>query len=518
MKLRWFAGAAVVAAGLFSGPAAAEWRAYETPHFIIYSESKPDRVEALATRLERYDGLMRMATNIGSDDPVKVRIYEVPDLHAVEKAAWAPDSGVAGFYSSNIMGPFLVTPRKSDDAGRYFTPELVLQHEYAHHFMLQYFPAIYPSWYIEGFAELVGSSTTEKDGTIRYGEPARHRGNEIVAYWTPLNELLTRDKNVYFDTYGQGWAMTHYLTFDKERSKQLRQYLANLRAGQTTADAARAAFGDLNQLNHAARRYAGAGTLPVRPVKVAIKQPVISSNRTLSPAEAALVPEVAAFRDGDLDVFRKPSTRERERKERRQLLDRIRDKAAQYPNDPFGHYLLAESAYVNGERAEAERATARVLALNPNHVRGLVRHSLLLSESARSLPAGERSKKAAEARQIATKANRLDNNDPLPLLAYYQSFNLAGETPSRQAVLGLERAQATLPDNDAIRLLLVEQYAREKKFAQAMATLMPLANSPHESPQRASARERMTRLRSEAAASGSVSKPAVAAPAPAPAG
>jgi hypothetical protein len=516
MRNRSFVSAAGVAAIGLSGSASAEWRAYETPHFIIYSESKPERVEALATRLERYDGLMRMATNIGKDDPVKVRIYELADLTAVQKAAWAQNSGIAGFYSSNVMGPFLVTPRNSNEGGRYFTPELVLQHEYAHHFMLQYFPAIYPSWYIEGFAELVGSSTTEKDGSIRYGEPARHRGNDIVAYWVPLGELLTRDKHTYFDTYGQGWAMTHYLTFDKERSKQLRQYLANLSAGQTTADAARSAFGDLNQLNQAARRYVGNGTFPVRQVKIEVKQPAVSSSRALSPGEAALVPEVAAFTDSDLTAIRKPSDRERARKERQKLFETIKEKVARLPNDPFAQHMLAESATVVGDRAEAIRATARLLALDPKPVRGLVRHSLLLSESARALPPAERGKKAAEARHVATRANRLDNNDPLPLIAYYQSFNLAGEPPTRQAVIGLAQAQATLPDNDPIRLLLVEQYARDKKFAQAIATLMPLANSPHESPQRDSARERMTRLRSEAGAL--VSKPAAAARAPAPAG
>ena len=83
-----------------------------------------------------------------------------------------------------------MTPRKTTGTGRYFTPDLVLHHEYAHHFMLQYFPAIYPGWYTEGFAELIGSSKMMDDGRIGYGMPALHRGNDINAYWAPLYRPL----------------------------------------------------------------------------------------------------------------------------------------------------------------------------------------------------------------------------------------------------------------------------------------------------------------------------------------
>jgi thioredoxin-like negative regulator of GroEL len=86
-------------------------------------------------------------------------------------------------------------------------------------------------------------------------------------------------------------------------------------------------------------------------------------------------------------------------------------------------------------------------------------------------------------------------------MAFYQSFNLAGETPTGNAVTGLETALVALPDDDAIRLLLVEEYARQKRFPAAMATLAPLANSPHDSPQRENARGRMAQLKAEAGSS-----------------
>ena len=213
---------AVATATLGASSADAEWRRYETANFVIYSESGPKKVEELATGLESVDALMRMATGLSNDvEPVKVRIYEVATETDVQNAIGG-DSGVAGFYHANSMGAFAVTPRDMAFGVGSFTRELVLHHEYAHHFMLQYFPSTYPSWYVEGFAELIGSSTMMPDGRIAYGKPAKHRGDTLSFFWVPVQDVLTKpaDKLNDFDLYGQGWALTHFLTFSKERSPQ----------------------------------------------------------------------------------------------------------------------------------------------------------------------------------------------------------------------------------------------------------------------------------------------------------
>src|SRR6476469_7630962 len=265
------------ALGMAATPAAAEWRVYEARHFQIYSESGEAKATELAARLERYDKLMRMATGIPDDNSIKVRVFEVASTDDIEKALGVTDSGIAGFYSSNSFGPFLLTPRRIELGGdRYFTPLLVLQHEYAHHFMLQYFPATYPGWYVEGFAELIGSSTMEKDGRILYGAPAKQRGNELTTYWIPLQELLAKDEVKDFDNYGQGWAITQYLTMDPARSRQLRTYLALLNSGKSNRDAATQAFGDLAKLNADIRSHVQGGSWIVRPVKPEIALPVLT--------------------------------------------------------------------------------------------------------------------------------------------------------------------------------------------------------------------------------------------------
>lgn len=501
--------ALVLGAVLASSPAHAEWKAYETRHFIIYSESPEARATELATRLESYDKLMRMATNIGPEEPVKVRIYEVPSTDWIDRSLGLSGSSIAGYYTSNVRGPYLVTPRKIDVDDRYFTADLVLRHEYAHHFMLQYFPATYPSWYTEGFAELIGSSTMERDGTIRYGEPARHRGNDIVANWVPLQELLARDKEAtYFDRYAQGWAITQYLTLDPERAKQLRTYLSLLGKGVATDQAAVQAFGDLRKLNDDARRYASRGSWIVRPVKVEIEQPVIRSKRALSPAEAALVLETISLSDDDVSAYKKASDREKELAMRRANLQRIKDKMRATPNDVFGLGLMADAAAAIDDLATVDDATRRLLALDANDMTGLVRRSLLLSQQAKGLSGPERAAKVAEARQLALKANKIDPDAPMPMVAFYQSFNLAGEAPTANAVLGLTTAMTMLPRDNRVRMLVVDEFARQKKWVAAMNALAPLANSPHDSPLREKARERMAQLR---AASGTTQPVAASA-------
>jgi tetratricopeptide (TPR) repeat protein len=499
--------AAAVLFALVPATARAEWRKYETAHFIIYSEAGEKGVTRLAEGLETVDGLMRMATALRPQaEPVKVRIYEVADNGKVEQALGVTNSGIAGFYHANTLGPFAVTPRRLTFGVGSFTRELVLHHEYAHHFMLQYFPATYPSWYVEGFAELMGSSDLMGDGRVAYGMPAKHRGDRLATDWVPVQNILLRpaEKLHGLDLYGQGWALTHFLTFSKERSPQLRRYLAALTAGRSQEEAAKA-FGDLAELNREAHKHVVRGEFPYRPVSVPISRPLFQKIAVVSPAEADLIPETIAFRDDDLSGYRKAGDRAKEKRLREANLDRTRAKAARHPNDPYGFYLLSEVEYAAGNFAAAEAAANRVLTLAPGHVPGMARKSLAISQQAAKLPEPQKAARAAEARALATRANRANPDEPLPLLAFYQSFRLAGAAPSKNAVEGLEAVVASMPQQGQYRQLLVDEYARQRRWRDAIKALTPIANDPHDSPTRDAAREQLAKLQAELAKSGGTS-------------
>jgi tetratricopeptide (TPR) repeat protein len=491
----------IVAAFSVSAAAEPTWQAAETQHFIIYSKSPEKRIEQLATDLESYDKLLRMATDInGGIDPVKVRIYEVDGMKEVQDALGLDQSsGIAGFYTANSLGPFLVTPRRVDAyVGPDFTPSVVLHHEYTHHFMLEYFPAAYPGWYTEGFAELIGSSKVMDDGRIGYGMPAKQRGHDIAVDWAPLQEVLTKEKPWGVDRYAQGWALAHFFTFDKIRAQQFRAYLAALNSGHSLADAAKV-FGDLNQLDREARAYVTKGSFEYRPVKVEIAQPVIQKTRPLSAGEAALIPEVIAYDDSDLNEIEKKADRDHQAAQRQRNLGRTRDVVRQYPNDPFALYFLAEAEYASGNYAQSEAAADKLLTLRPDDVHALARKAIVMAVVARNLPAAAKSARVAEARALAAKANHLDTTDPLPLLAYYETFHEAGAKAPEVAVEGLRQVVSTDPRDNDPRELLVDELASEHKWAEAMYWLGPMANDPHESPVRASARKKMDWLKAQLA-------------------
>jgi tetratricopeptide (TPR) repeat protein len=492
-------GAALLAS---TSAAHAEWRKFETAHFILYSQSNTEKATDLVTGLEAIDGLMHMATGLPDNvDPVKVRIYEMADEGEVQRAMGDDSETAAGFYTSNSLGPYAVTLRRVIWSSKDFTPEVVLHHEYAHHFMLQYFPANYPGWYIEGFAELIGASKIMSDGRVAYGYPAKYRGNDIVAYWVPLQDILTKpsDKVQPYDAYGQGWAMTHFFTFTKARSQQLRQYLAALSSGQSRADAAKV-FGDLGKLNAEARAYVQRGSFEYRPVKAALKEPVIERVSDVPPAEADLIPETVAYSDYDLGWYRKDSARESERRTRASLLERIHREVAKFPNDPYALTLLMEAENASGNSQAAEQAADRLLAVQPSSVRGLARKSLLLSDAAAKLTGQARLDKAAEARHLAIRANKADPHEPLTYVAFYQSFHQAGLRPSNDAILGLATAVELLPENTTVRRMLVDEYANQRRWADAIRVLGPLESDTHKSPLAQAIHEKMEWLKAQAAA------------------
>jgi tetratricopeptide (TPR) repeat protein len=489
--------AAMTLAG-WGSAAKAEWRRFETAHFVIYSESDDRRVTELATGLESIDGLMRMATGLEDEVPVKVRIYELGDEGAVQAALGQTNSGIGGFYSSNALGPFAVTTRKAYTATGSFTGRIILHHEYAHHFMLQYFPATYPGWYVEGFAELIGATKILDDGRLAYGFPARHRGDTINADWVSMRDILLTppDKMRPYDLYGQGWAMTHFLTFDPVRSKQLRQYLGALNSGKGL-EAAAAAFGDLNALNRQAHLYLTRGQFDYRPVKVPVASPVFEKVSALGPAESAMIFETIAFDDGDLRAYRKDSARERERARREGVLRRIQAKVARYPSDPYAWMLLAQAQYAAGDHAAAGASADRLLALQPGSVSGLTIKSLALSQAAAGADPAARKLRAAEARALAVRANKAAPDDPMAYVAFYESYRAAGGTVPANAVEGLMAAVGKLPSDATIRQLLVDELIRQERWSSAIRVLSPLASSTHDTPLRQAAREKMAMLQSK---------------------
>lgn len=487
-------------AGLLLGVAqpaiAAEWREAETNHFRIYGSVDEKELRKFAERLEYFHGLLGLATgaNETSKPVVKVRVFLVPSLGDVKRLYGAGDSDVAGFYGPRDEGAIAVVPRTTGDGT--FTGQLVLFHEYAHHYMLQYTPAAYPSWYVEGFAEISSTASFERKGTITFGKAARHREYELVngvAY--PVAKMIDgsyikdQEKGSGWN-YGEAWVLSHYLTFTDGRRAQFRAYLAALNEGKKAAEAAKV-FGDLGELQREVSAYLAGKSFSYRavPIREGMAGPI--AVRILRPAEVELIdmqveigrkvgvpgPNDKGKDETDAEFEKRVAAAKRERDA---WIARLETTANRFAGDPAGWLLLADARCESEQYQACTEAADRALAIAPSSQRGLVRKAEAMIGLAKDLDPEKRRAQIKAARQMLLQANQLDSNDPLAFLWYYRSYAAMGQSADADGLLSLELVVELVPQIASTRLQLAREYMARRRYLDARRILIPLANSPHD--------------------------------------
>ena len=473
----------------FSGQAVAAWNEAKTKHFIIYSEQSPKALHAFAERLERFDAAVRLIRRMPDPeltDGGKVTIYVLPTLAALQKLHSDRGSNVYGFYIPRASGSVAFVT-DSIDRGPALRAEEIFQHEYIHHMMLSDQALPYASWQIEGYAEFFGSAQVMRDGSVKVGLPPQARAYSIlndIGFNAEglLSAREPKDDAERSSVYAKGWLLTHYLTFNKTRQPQLNRYIEGLAAGEKPLDAARAAFGDLKQLDRELDRYA---TGSISGVQVPAGPAPAVIVRRMSDGESAMM-NVRIRSDRGVNAKSAPL-----------IAADARRIAAAYPNDPFVQGALAETEYDVKDYRASIAAADRALGVSPTNVQALVYKGRALMALARAEPG-----KAnwAEVRQLFVRANRADTENAEPLYLYYQSFAAARQTPTKSAIEGLFYAQALAPQDRGLRLVTVRQLIASSKPVQAERTLLPLAFDPHADPAtRTSMARLLDRIRSKAA-------------------
>lgn len=475
---------AAAAATLAGAPASAEWLKATSRHFVIYSDSSAESVRTLATRLERVDGALRRLS--GAEDTVEsaanpVTVYVLDDQSAV--ARMTGDSSVAGFYIGRANGAVAFTPRRG--GGDYgLDPQIVLFHEYAHHYLLGQSHVAFPAWLSEGYAEFV-STARFTDTHVQVGVPANHRAYGLLdTAKLPIRTLLAPPAKLdglqTEQLYGRGWLLTHYLIFAEmtagARRGQLRRYLDAIDAGKPPLDAAAQVFGDLKTLDRELDAYLVKRRMTVANLSVAAPAADAIKVRPLTPGERALI------------AMRVTSTRGVGTKTAGPLYVRAARAAAPFGTDAVAQGWLAEMAFDAGKLDEADAAAGRALATDPKSVQALLYKGMIALRRAADakLPAADPAWAAARAPIV--RANRIDTNAAAPLELYYHSFEMAGAPPSKSAIAGLHRAQELAPQDDGLRFASARQSLLDGEVDAAKRTLRPLAFSPHGGADNAAAR------------------------------
>lgn len=464
----------LVAALLFAAaaPAHAAWHQAKSKHFIIYADSSTEELRDYATKIERFDQAVRLARSM--DDPPltdssRLTIYMFQNVAEFSKfLGWG---GTYGIYRSRASGSFAFMARNETKARGALTSDIIFFHEYAHHLMLQNSSVAYPTWLVEGFAEFLATARMEDDGSVTLGAPANHRSSGVFAlgHELPLSAMvggtyrgLTQWQQELL--YARGWLLTHYLTFEPSRRGQLDRYVAGIQAGRRATDSAKAAFGDLQQLDRELDRYASRKTLSgtvVKPDAAMIGQIDI---RELTPSEVAIMP---VRMKSDFGVGRSSASK---------VAAQARKITAKFPNDAVVLAALAEAEHDAGNFAAALAAADKALASQPALAHALIYKGRALMKMARKNPA------AADwvgIRSWFARANRLDPEDPEPLMLFYRTFLVAGAKPTENATKGMLYALALAPQDGYLRLMAVRQLLTDRNLAEARRQFAPLAFDPH---------------------------------------
>ena len=458
------------------GDSLASWHEASSDHFVIYADESEKEVRRYSDRLERYYSAMTFVLPSRMDKPSpsnRVTIYVVRNDRIVRKLYGDNASRyLQGFYMPRAGGSLaIIPPIDVASSGKASDSELVVMHEYAHHYMAENAAYLVPRWYSEGFAEYFATAKFESDGAVGLGLPAEHRayelfeGREVSIERLLDSKLYAAQKSKDYDNfYGRSWLLFHYMFTDSDRRKQIVDYLNRLNRGEAELPAATAAFGDLKALDKALDGYLRQRKLQyirVTADRLSVGQTTV---RKLDEAEAASMP------------IRIRSKRGVNQQTAAEVVLEAREIAGKYPDAPAVQAALAEAEFDAGDDEAAIRAADKALAVAPGNMTALIQKGYALTRMATETKSAEA---WLAARKHFVSVNRIENDHPIPLIYYYLSFLEQDKEPTKAALDGLEWALELAPYDGSVRMMVAARQMHDKRFAHAIRTISPLAHNPH---------------------------------------
>ncbi len=459
------AGAVLLAAALAGSASAGEtWTKAETRHFVVYSNGDPSALRKSAETLESFDDLFWSLYGLEAptEPEAKLKVYMVGSIGDLHRVAPTMPGGIVGFYDATPDETFALAIRGAGQS--------VLQHEYVHHLMLRHFPAVYPAWFIEGYAEYLMTADI-KSKSADVGKPDEGRQYDLTnGKWLPLTDVLNEQtfslpaaKRAQF--YAQAWLLTHYFLSDPSRMPQFQAYIAAVSNGEKSVDAMTKATGmTLPALEKALHLYY-AGASHYREIDRSGRPKPEVAISTLPPS-AELMLEDLDVRTGVPDAFKAP------------VLADIRTRAARYPGDAFAERALARAEIVLGDPKVGAAILQKRLAADPHDVESLA------LEAQRLVAAGDADKAHIQADYdqagaLLAQAFKLDPTRYQTLFAFAQTRSLDPHYPSDNALQALLISFKQAPQVASIRLETARALIARGKKAEAIDLLTPLVNDPH---------------------------------------
>ena len=460
--------------------AAQDWWEAETAHFIVKSRDSRSATQEFAETMERFDRGLRFLNNLPEDHVEQSRankpvIYRFGDYVDMSRMYGNSEAGVAGFFISRAGASVAFAPARRQRSNnsrerrdRTQSIEQVLLHEYTHYFMMMNYPAAYPRWYSEGYAEMVSTMRFDDDGSFHIGDPPQSRGQMIFMMpASRLDQMLDAERKLTgydaYQHYVTGWLFTHYMSFDPAREAKLREFLVALGNGEDSLTAAERLFGDLDDIQRDLVSYKS-GPFPGYDVRPNVTDTPQVTVRKIEGAERALIDEEMRLKRG---VSRESA---------RSIAENLRREVAGFPESAHAYALLAEAEFDSREYERAASAAARAVELDADNVDAWIIRARAAMKLAESDPA-----RFDEARDFLAEARAVDMADPRPLIAYYMSFYESGDVSDipEQAIIALEQAYDEAGDDAEYRLILGRQLLIESRFDDARTVMLPALYGGH---------------------------------------
>lgn len=454
--------------------AQARWTAVETSGFVVYATGSDRRAQTLAAELEQFDGLLRRMTGAPAERaPSKLQVYMFgPDEFHDAFPYFGPTiQGVYTARSERVAAYAVVSLRSGISA------QDVLFHEYAHHFMYQYFNNAYPAWYIEGFAEVVSTAELGSERIV-LGRSNDGRVRDLTSgTWLPMERLLTgtpfglRDGREVAMFYAQSWLFAHYLLLTPGANAQFMAYVRELRSGRSAIDAFQTGFG----VTPAQMQGTLRGYLRGNPNAIALMQPALVARPQMDVTQLPPSANRLMALDARLNSSRISD------EDKASVLAHVRQIAGPGPYDEFALFTLARAEIELGSPETARTLLRPYVEANPNSRDALYLMGRAYLQDAEALQGEARTAQLAEARRYFTRGFRIDGNHVPTLARYadtYDGVSMSGATWENYLNI-LLLARQLAPQVDDISLRAANVLIAADRPREAIPILRALAYDPH---------------------------------------